>query len=158
MRIVIGFAAGLLFGAGLAIARMTDPRVVLAFLDVTGAWNPSLLLVMAGAASTFCLLYRLAIRCEAPLVAASLRVPEERPLDRRLFVGTTLFGIGWGLVGLCPGPAVTALVGSNGSGRVFVVAMLGGIVAASWRPSVARDVEDASSTQRRTVSQSESAT
>ena len=130
MRIAIGFAAGLLFGAGLAIARMTDPRVVLAFLDVTGAWNPALLAVMAGAASTFGLLYRLAIRRDAPLVAANLRVPEERPLDRRLFIGTTLFGIGWGLVGLCPGPAVTALVGGNSSGRLFVVAMLAGIAMA----------------------------
>jgi uncharacterized protein len=127
MRIAIGFAAGLLFGTGLVLARMTDPRVVLAFLDLTGAWNPSLLLVMAGAASTFGLLYRLAIRRRAPLVAASLRVPEERPLDRHLFVGTTLFGIGWGLVGLCPGPAVTALLGGNASGRVFVIAMLVGI-------------------------------
>ena len=134
--IAIGFAAGLLFGAGLAIARMTDPRVVLAFLDVTGAWNPSLLVVMAGAASTFGLLYRLAIRREAPLVAASLRVPEERPLDRRLFIGTTLFGIGWGLVGLCPGPAVTALFGGNGSGRVFVVAMLAGIALARGAPAL----------------------
>ena len=137
MRIAIGFAAGLLFGAGLAIARMTDPRVVLAFLDVTGAWNPSLLAVMAGAASTFGLLYRLAIRRDSPLVAASLRMPDERPLDGRLFIGTTLFGIGWGLVGLCPGPAVTALVGGNGSGRVFVVAMLAGI-ALAWAPRPSR--------------------
>ena len=131
MRIAVGFAAGLLFGAGLAIARMTDPRVVLAFLDVTGAWNPSLLAVMASAASTFGLLYWLAIRRAAPIVAASLRVPAERPLDRRLFVGTTLFGVGWGLVGLCPGPAVTALVESNVSGRVFVVSMLVGIALAT---------------------------
>jgi uncharacterized membrane protein YedE/YeeE len=130
VKIAIGFAAGLLFGTGLALARMTDPRVVLAFLDVTGAWNPSLLVVMAGAASTFGLLYELTIRRRAPLVAASLRVPEERPLDRRLFLGTTLFGIGWGLVGLCPGPAITALFGGNDSGRVFVVAMLVGIVSA----------------------------
>jgi uncharacterized protein len=132
--IVVGFAAGLLFGAGLAIARMTDPRVVLAFLDVTGDWNPSLAVVMAGAASSFGLLYWLAIRRKAPLVAASLRVPAERPLDRRLFAGTTLFGIGWGLVGLCPGPAVTALSGGNGSGRVFVAAMLAGIALGSARP------------------------
>ena len=128
MRIAIGFAAGLLFGSGLVLARMTDPRVVLAFLDVTGDWNPSLLVVMASAASTFGLLYWLAIRREAPPAAASLRVPEERPLDRRLFIGTTLFGIGWGLVGLCPGPAITALFGSNAGGRAFVVAMLAGIV------------------------------
>ena len=134
MKIVIGFAAGLLFGAGLAIARMTDPRVVLAFLDVTGEWNPALLLVMAGASSTFGLLYWLTVRRDAPLVARTLRVPQERPLDGRLFIGTTLFGIGWGLVGLCPGPAVTALFGGNVSGRVFVVAMLAGIALASRSP------------------------
>jgi uncharacterized membrane protein YedE/YeeE len=130
VRVVIGFAAGLLFGTGLVLARMTDPRVVLAFLDVTGAWNPSLLVVMAGAASTFGLLYRLTLHRRAPLIAPNLRVPEERPLDRRLFVGTTLFGIGWGLVGLCPGPAITSLFGGNGSGRVFVAAMLAGILFA----------------------------
>jgi uncharacterized membrane protein YedE/YeeE len=135
--IVVGFAAGLLFGAGLAIARMTDPRVVLAFLDVTGDWNPSLLAVMAGAASTFGLLYQLALRRKAPLVAASLRVPGERPLDRRLFVGTTLFGIGWGLVGLCPGPAITALFGGNASSRLFVLAMLAGIALNTLAPQAA---------------------
>ena len=131
--IVVGFIAGLLFGAGLAIARMTDPRVVLAFLDVTGAWNPSLLLVMAGAASTFGAIYWLTRRRGAPLAAPSLHIPTERPLDARLFVGTTLFGIGWGLVGLCPGPAITALVGGNASGRLFVLAMLAGIVVAGLK-------------------------
>jgi uncharacterized membrane protein YedE/YeeE len=133
-RVAIGFAAGLLFGAGLAIARMTDPGVVLAFLDVAGAWNPSLLVVMAGAASTFGALYWFTIRRQTPLAAAALRVPEERPLDRRLFVGTTLFGIGWGLVGLCPGPAVTSLLGGSTSGRIFVGAMLAGIALASMIP------------------------
>jgi uncharacterized protein len=132
--VLIGFAAGLLFGAGLAIARMTDPGVVLAFLDVTGNWNPSLLMVMAGAASTFGLLYRLTIRRQTPLAAASLRVPDERPLDARLFVGTTLFGLGWGLVGLCPGPAVTAIFGGNAGGRIFVLAMMAGIALASRLP------------------------
>ena len=136
--IVVGFAAGLLFGAGLAIARMTDPRVVLAFLDVTGAWNPSLLLVMAGAASTFGATYWLTRRRGAPLAAPSLHIPEERPLDARLFVGTTLFGIGWGLVGLCPGPAITALVGGNASGRLFVLAMLSGIALNTPPPRSAR--------------------
>ena len=136
--IVVGFIAGLLFGAGLAIARMTDPRVVLAFLDVTGAWTPSLLLVMGGAASSFGAIYWLTRRRGAPLIARSLQIPAERPLDARLFVGTTLFGIGWGLVGLCPGPAVTALVAGNGSGRVFVAAMLAGIAMAPRRRA-ARD-------------------
>jgi len=128
--VAIGFAAGLLFGAGLAIARMTDPRVVLAFLDVTGDWNPSLLLVMAGAVSTFGAIYWFTRRRGSPFASPALRIPDERPLDARLFVGTTLFGLGWGLVGLCPGPALTALFGGNGSGRVFVVAMLAGIALA----------------------------
>jgi len=138
--IVVGFAAGLVFGAGLAIARMTDPRVVLAFLDVTGAWNPSLLLVMAGAASTFGAIYWLTRRRGAPLAAPSLHIPEERPLDARLFVGTTLFGIGWGLVGLCPGPAITALCGGNASGRLFVLAMLAGIALAPTGRTLTSDV------------------
>ena len=129
----IGFAAGILFGAGLAMARMTDPRVVLAFLDVTGAWNPSLLVVMGGAALSFGAIYWFTRRRGAPLIARSLQIPAERPLDSRLFVGTALFGIGWGLVGLCPGPAITALVGGNGSGRVFVAAMLAGIALAPRR-------------------------
>ena len=128
--IAIGFAAGALFGAGLVVARMTDPRVVLAFLDVTGDWNPSLLLVMAGAASTFGAIYWFTRRRGSPFASPALRIPDERPLDARLFVGTTLFGLGWGLVGLCPGPALTALFGGNGSGRVFVVAMLAGIALA----------------------------
>ena len=140
-KIAIGLAAGLLFGTGLALARMTDPRVVLAFLDVTGHWNPSLLVVMAGAASTFSAIYWLTRRRGSPLVAPALRIPDERPLDARLFVGTTLFGIGWGLVGLCPGPAVTALFGSNGSGRVFVVSMLAGIaLAPRARPASRFDI------------------
>ena len=142
--VAIGFAAGFLFGAGLAIARMTDPRVVLGFLDVTGDWNPSLLFVMAGAASTFGAIYRFTRQRGSPFAAPALRIPNERPLDGRLFLGTTLFGIGWGLVGLCPGPAITALFGGNGSGRVFVVAMLAGIaLAPRVRPVVRGLTSDA---------------
>ena len=131
MSVAIGFGAGLLFGTGLVVARMTDPAVVLGFLDVTGAWNPALLAVMAGAATTFGAIYARAIARQSPLAATDLRIPVERPLDARLFVGTTLFGIGWGLVGLCPGPAITALFGSNASGGVFAVGMLAGIAAAT---------------------------
>jgi uncharacterized membrane protein YedE/YeeE len=86
---------------------------------------------MGGGAITFGLLYWLALRRGSPLAAPTLHVPHERPIDARLFVGTTLFGLGWGLVGLCPGPALTALVGGSGSGRVFVVAMLVGIAVAA---------------------------
>ena len=148
--VLVGFLAGALFGAGLLIARMTDPRVVLAFLDVTGAWNPSLLFVMAGAATTFGLLYAIAIRRTVPLVGPSLRLPSERPLDARLFVGTALFGAGWGLGGFCPGPAVTSLGAAHGSTLAFVAAMLAGIWLAGRMAGVQAD-------GRRTVSQSESA-
>lgn len=130
IAVLVGLVAGLLFGAGLVIARATDPAVVLGFLDVTGAWNPALIGLMAGGAATFGLLYRLARRRGSPLAAPRLWIPNERPIDGRLFIGTALFGFGWGLVGLCPGPALTALVGGNGSGRVFVLAMLAGIALA----------------------------
>lgn len=137
IAVAVGLGAGLLFGAGLVIARATDPAVVLGFLDVTGAWNPSLIGLMGGGASTFGLLYWLARRRGSPLAAPTLHVPNERAVDARLFVGTTLFGVGWGLVGLCPGPAITALFGGTGGGRVFVLAMLAGIAAAGVvaRPS-----------------------
>ena len=131
IAVVVGLCAGLLFGAGLVIARATDPAVVLGFLDVTGAWNPSMIGLMGGGATTFGLLYWLARRRGTPIAAPTLHVPKERAIDARLFVGTGLFGLGWGLVGLCPGPAITALAGGNGSGRVFVAAMLAGIAAAT---------------------------
>ena len=138
IAVLVGLCAGLLFGAGLVLARATDPAVVLGFLDVAGAWNPSLIGLMGGGATTFGLLYWLTRRRGSPLAAPALHVPNERPIDARLFVGTTLFGLGWGLVGLCPGPAITALAGGNGSCRVFVLAMLAGIAAAGvvarpWR-------------------------
>jgi len=130
IAVLVGFAAGLLFGAGLVLARATDPAVVLGFLDVTGAWNPALIGLMAGGAATFGLFYRLARRRGSPMAAPRLWVPDERPVDARLFIGTALFGLGWGLVGLCPGPAVTALAGGNTNGRLFVLAMLAGIAVA----------------------------
>lgn len=131
IAVAVGLCAGLLFGTGLVLARATDPAVVLGFLDVTGAWNPSLIGLMGGGAATFGLLYWLARRRGSPIAAPTLHVPTERAIDSRLFVGTTLFGIGWGLAGLCPGPAITAIAGGNGSGRVFVLAMLAGIAAAT---------------------------
>jgi len=148
--IAIGFAAGALFGAGLVVARMTDPRVVLAFLDVAGAWNPSLLFVMGGAAGTFGLFYAVTMRRRAPLVGPSLRLPSERPLDARLFLGTAIFGVGWGLAGLCPGPALTSMVTGSTATLAFVAAMIAGVALAGRSSAVQADT-------RRTVSQSDSA-
>jgi uncharacterized membrane protein YedE/YeeE len=148
--VAIGFAAGLLFGGGLVVARMTDPRVVLAFLDLTGPWNPSLLFVMGGAAGTFGAFYAITTRRQASLAGPSLRIPSERPLDARLFIGTAIFGLGWGLVGLCPGPALTSMASGSAATVVFVMAMIAGIALAGRTSSVQTD-------GRRTVSQSESA-
>jgi uncharacterized membrane protein YedE/YeeE len=104
-----GLLAGLLFGAGLAVSDMINPARVLAFLDVAGAWDPSLAFVMAGALLPSGLAYLVVRRMERPLMAAEFRIPQNRIVDRRLLGGAALFGIGWGMVGLCPGPAVAAL-------------------------------------------------
>lgn len=149
MKVVAGFAAGLLFGGGLVLSRMTDPRVVLAFLDVTGTWNPTLLGVMGGAVATFGAFYWITIaRRRQAVLAADLSVPAERPLDGRLFAGTALFGIGWGLTGLCPGPAITSLAAGRATGLTFAAAMIAGMALAAAVQRV----------ERRAVSQSDRAT
>ena len=106
-RLMVAFLTGLLFATGLVLARMTRPDVVLGFLDVAGDWNPALALVMLGAVVTFGLLYRVSVRRGRPLLAGTLVLPRRNDLDARLFAGTAVFGLGWGLVGVCPGPAVT---------------------------------------------------
>ena len=103
------FASGLLFGLGLIVSRMVDPAKVLGFLDIVGNWDPSLAFVMGGAVAVSALGYRLAKRRGRPVLAPRLEIPTRRDLDPRLIGGAALFGIGWGLVGLCPGPALTAL-------------------------------------------------
>lgn len=128
-RVLIAFLCGLLFGAGLIVSQMTNPAKILDFLDITGRWDPSLALVMVGAVSVFSIAYRLALRRHAPLFGARFLTPEKTRLDRPLIIGSLLFGIGWGVAGFCPGPA---LVSSGfGDPRVwaFVVSMLGGMAA-----------------------------
>jgi len=109
-----GWAAlvgGLLFGAGLAVSQMVNPNKVLGFLDLAGPWDPSLALVMAGALAVTALGYRvLMARRQAPLCDQRFYLPEKRVIDRPLLMGASLFGIGWGMAGYCPGPAVAALV------------------------------------------------
>lgn len=129
-RVIGAFAAGLLFGAGLVLGRMTDPAVVLGFLDVAGAWNPALAFVMAGAVSTFGLCYALVTRRDRPLLDARLHLPTRNQIDGRLIAGTAIFGIGWGLVGVCPGPAITSLSTVSAPVATFVVAMTGGLLVA----------------------------
>jgi uncharacterized membrane protein YedE/YeeE len=132
--IVASFACGLIFGAGLLISGMTQPEKVIGFLDVFGAWDATLALVMAGAVAVASAGFALARRRSAPLLAAKYRWPEHADIDAPLVAGAVLFGIGWGLVGICPGPALVNLAGFSRPIVVFVVAMAIGMLAYElWR-------------------------
>ncbi|HEY1028480.1 MAG TPA: DUF6691 family protein [Pseudomonas sp.] len=122
------FVAGLLFGLGLLLAGMADPAKVLAFLDLAGNWNPSLALVMAGAIATAALPLGWAGRRSRALLGGAMQLPTRRDLDARLIGGSLLFGVGWGIAGLCPGPAVTLLLVGHWQVLLFVAAMLAGML------------------------------
>ena len=122
------FAAGLIFGLGLVISGMVNPAKVLGFLDLAGAWDPSLALVMAGAVAVGAVAFALAGRRTSALLGAPMALPAARAVDRRLVLGSLAFGIGWGLVGLCPGPALVALGAGKVKALVFVAAMLAGML------------------------------
>lgn len=125
--ILSAFAAGLLFGLGLVLSQMVNPAKVLDFLDVLGSWDPSLALVMAGAVAVSTLGSFLARRRGIPVLAPRLEIPTRRDLEPRLLLGAAIFGVGWGLVGLCPGPAWTALSFASWRVLVFVASMLVGM-------------------------------
>ena len=123
-----GLIVGIIFGAGLALSDMVNPARVLAFLDVAGAWDPTLAYVMGAALIPSAIAYRIRQRMDRPLLAPTFAIPESRRLDRQLLLGAALFGIGWGLVGLCPGPALAGLVLGAWQTWLFVAAMLAGMV------------------------------
>lgn len=125
---VAAFAAGLIFGLGLTISAMINPSKVIAFLDIAGAWDASLMLVMASALLTAAIGFRLALQRQAPLFAASFQLPNRQDIDARLIGGSALFGIGWGLTGLCPGPALAALAFAGREILIFFAAMIAGIL------------------------------
>lgn len=125
-RIAAAFFAGAVFGIGLAISGMTDPNVVLGFLDVAGAWDPSLAFVMLGAVGTTTLLFRLVLRRGRPVFDPDFHFSMSRALDRRLVVGAGAFGVGWGLSGYCPGPVLVGASAGMWTALVFVPAMLAG--------------------------------
>ena len=137
MRSVVAFGCGALFALGLGFGGMTQPSRVLAFLDVAGAWDPGLALVMLGAIAVYAPVYRLVVRRDRPVLAAAWDLPARRDVDGRLVTGAALFGVGWGLAGLCPGPALTALASREPAALLFVAAMLAGI--AGSRLGLGRD-------------------
>lgn len=127
--ILAALVAGLVFALGLGLGGMTDPSKVRAFLDVTGAWNPSLLFVMGGAMGTHALLRWVILRRrERPVLAPAFPKPSHSKVDGRLVAGAALFGAGWGIAGYCPGPALTAIGSGTPTVLLFVAAMMGGMV------------------------------
>lgn len=129
MNIAISFFTGLLFGFGLLISGMSNPEKVLGFLDVAGAWDPSLALVMAGAIGVALIPFRLATKKEKTLLGTPMPTLNNTQIDHRLLLGSALFGIGWGLAGICPGPGITLLGAGIVEGLIFVLAMLAGMAA-----------------------------
>jgi len=121
--------AGLLFGIGLVVSGMADPAKVLGFLDVAGAWDPSLAFVMAGAITVGAVGFSLAGQRPVSWLGAQMKLPTATKVDRRLLLGAAVFGIGWGLAGFCPGPALAALGTGETKALVFVVSMLAGMAA-----------------------------
>lgn len=127
MLALTSLLAGLVFGLGLIVSGMANPAKVLGFLDVTGRWDPSLAFVMAGAIAVGAVAFALARRRTASLLGAPMRLPATRAIDRRLVIGSALFGMGWGIAGFCPGPALVSLGMGEVKGLVFVAAMLAGM-------------------------------
>jgi uncharacterized membrane protein YedE/YeeE len=139
-----GLIVGIIFGAGLALSDMVNPARVQAFLDVAGARDPTLMFVMGAALVPSAIAYLIRRRMTRPLLGERFSIPESRTLDRQLLVGAGLFGIGWGLVGFCPGPAVAGLVLGAWQPWLFVGAMLAGmalhrLVTASRAPAPANE-------------------
>ncbi|PWS36950.1 permease [Falsiroseomonas bella] len=136
MTILLQFVIGLLFGLGLVVAGMSNPAKVLNFLDVgaipAGTWDASLAFVMAGAIAVTFVGYRLVLRQSRPLFGERFHVPTAKELDNRILLGPAIFGIGWGLAGFCPGPALTALGTGGQPAWIFVAAMFAGMAGARW--------------------------
>lgn len=145
MSILVQFLVGLTLGLGLLLAGMSNPAKVLNFLDLGaipgGGWDPSLAFVMAGAIAVTFLGYRVVLLRPRPLLGGSFQLPGATAIDARILTGSAIFGLGWGLAGLCPGPAFTALGTGGGAAVIFVATMFLGMGAARWlanRPAASR--------------------
>jgi hypothetical protein len=124
--VIAALASGALFGVGLAISGMTDRLVVLGFLDLYGDFNPQLAFVLGGAVAVTAIAFRLVLRLPQPALTTGFKLPAATAVDRQLLLGAAIFGVGWGLVGFCPGPALVGLAGGLRDAMIFVPAMLAG--------------------------------
>ncbi len=125
-------ASGAIFGLGLAISGMTDPRVVQGFLDVSGRFDPTLIFVMGGAVGVTMIAFHFVLRLPGPLLDSRFQLPVNKHIDRKLVAGAAIFGIGWGLAGYCPGPALVNLAAGFREALYFVPAMVVGGLAYRW--------------------------
>jgi uncharacterized membrane protein YedE/YeeE len=132
LRMLVTLLSGTLFGLGLAISGMVNPAKVIGFLDIAGDWDPTLAFVMGGALLVTVPAFRLILKRESPVLADDFELPTKKDLDARLLGGSALFGVGWGLSGFCPGPAVTALATGLMPVFVFVAAMIVGMAVYKW--------------------------
>ncbi len=133
MYVFTALLSGLVFGFGLIVSGMANPAKVLGFLDLAGAWDPSLALVMAGAILVGFFAFLVAKKRTRSLIGADMKLPTASAIDRRLLAGSALFGTGWGVAGFCPGPGLVALGMGEPKALVFVVAMLVGMAIFNWR-------------------------
>ncbi len=126
------FTIGIIFGLGLAISEMINPARVIGFLDIAGRWDPTLMFVMGGALAVTLPAFHLILRRARPLLDGEFSLPTKRDIDRPLIVGAALFGVGWGVGGFCPGPALAGLASGAPGVMLFVVAMVAGQWFAGW--------------------------
>jgi hypothetical protein len=146
-RHIVALLTGIIFGLGLAVSGMINPEKVLGFLDIAGAWDPSLALVMGGAVGVTLLTFRRVLKLPKPLFGARFEIPTSASVDSPLLIGATIFGIGWGIAGYCPGPAIAALTIGSIEPIVFIAAFIAGnflsvmldrATAAGWRAAPQR--------------------
>lgn len=130
MKSFLVLVAGVLFGIGLSLSQMINPTVVIGFLDITGNWNPALMFVMVGALLVTTVGFRLVLKKSKPLFDSQFHIPSKKQIDKQLIVGAAIFGVGWGLSGYCPGPAVAGLALGQIETLYFVIAMIVGIKCA----------------------------
>ncbi len=128
MTIIVSTLVGMIFGFGLILSGMVNPAIVLSFLDIAGNWNPSLLWVMGGAMSVSAIAFAVAKKRKKSYLGIPIQIPITTQIDHRLLIGSFLFGVGWGIAGICPGPALVLVGSGSANAIVFLIAMMTGML------------------------------